>query len=90
MTTPSAAAEPNPSRRPDALRLATDLHSAENELRKLRGRVREAVDFVHDPAYDLAARQALAQRMGLPEPSRTLAVPAVPTRQQGHTVPAAH
>nr|WTB12147.1 hypothetical protein OG546_50220 [Streptomyces antimycoticus] len=72
MTTPTAPAEPNPMRRPDPLRLATDLHSAEDELRKVRGKLREAVDFVHDPAYDLAARQALARRMGIPEPSHTL------------------
>ncbi|MER8160033.1 hypothetical protein [Streptomyces sp. NPDC094472] len=86
MTTPTVAAEPVPMRRPDALRLASDLHSAEDELRKVRGKLREAVDFVHDPAYDLAARQALARRMGVPEPSCTLTVPAVVALQP---VPAA-
>ncbi|GAA3372371.1 hypothetical protein GCM10017744_103590 [Streptomyces antimycoticus] len=90
MTTTSAVAEPDPMRRPDALRLATDLRRAEDELRKVRGQLREAVDFVHDPTYDLAARQALARRMGVHEPSCTLTVPAAVAPQPvPNAVPAA-
>ena len=44
------------------------LQAAERELQTLRGRLATTVAFIHDPAYDLTARQALAQRLNLPEP----------------------
>lgn len=46
----------------------TALQAAENELQTLRRRLAQAVAFIHDPAYDLTARQALAQRLELPGP----------------------
>jgi hypothetical protein len=49
--------------------LLQDLRSAEDELARLRGRIREVAAFIHDGAYDLAARRALAQRLDLPEPA---------------------
>lgn len=45
------------------------LTKAEDELKALRQRVAQAVAFIHDPAYDRDARIALAQRLGLPEPT---------------------
>ncbi|MCC9708225.1 hypothetical protein E4N62_24975 [Streptomyces sp. MNU76] len=52
------------------LPLAGALRSAETELARLRGRIRTVAEFIHDEAYDLAARHALAQRLGLPAPSQ--------------------
>lgn len=52
------------------------LRSAENDLQRLRGRLRTVAEFIHDPAIDFAARHALAQRLGLPVPT-----PAPATRQ---------
>ncbi|WP_086797008.1 hypothetical protein [Streptomyces caniscabiei] len=46
-----------------------DLRSVENDLQRLRGRLRTVAEFIHDPAIDFAARQALAQRLGLPVPT---------------------
>ncbi|MDX3165985.1 hypothetical protein PV516_19545 [Streptomyces scabiei] len=57
--------------------LARELASAENELTRLRGIVAKTVGWIHNPIYDPAARCALAQHLGLPEPStRTAAVSA--------------
>ena len=83
MTTPSATATtaravPVPSPQQSyGLHLAADLRSAENELRHLRGQLRQATAFINDPAHDLAARRALAERLGLPEPSSVPALPRV-------------
>ncbi|MGW3563582.1 hypothetical protein ACWDSL_06715 [Streptomyces sp. NPDC000941] len=86
MTTPATtAAAAVHIRQPDVLRLATDLRSAEDDLQELRGKLRVAVDFVHDPAYDLDARQALASRMGIPEPSA--APPATRRRRDSEAEP---
>ncbi|MDG9709701.1 hypothetical protein [Streptomyces sp. DH10] len=46
-----------------------DLRSVENDLQKLRGRLRTVAEFIHDPAHDFAARHALALRLGLPVPT---------------------
>lgn len=46
-----------------------DLLSAENDLAILRGRIAIVATFIHNPAYDHTARQALAQALGLPEPT---------------------
>lgn len=46
-----------------------DLVSAENDLAVLRGRIAIVATFIHDPAYDDTARRALAQALGLPEPT---------------------
>ncbi|MGW7620804.1 hypothetical protein ACWGLG_34205 [Streptomyces antimycoticus] len=83
MTTPTTAAEPDPMRRPDVLRLATDLRSAEDELGTLRGQLREAVTFIHDPAYDIESRRALARCLGVHEPSDIPTVPATAAPHQG-------
>ncbi|WP_189268699.1 hypothetical protein [Streptomyces fuscichromogenes] len=48
-----------------------NLRSAENDLQRLRGRLRTVAEFIHDPAIDFAARHALAQRLGLPMPTPT-------------------
>ncbi|WP_331732416.1 hypothetical protein [Streptomyces sp. NBC_00989] len=50
------------------LPLGGALRSAETELARLRGRIRTVTDFIHDEVYDLDARRALAQRLGLPAP----------------------
>ncbi|MCX4231742.1 hypothetical protein [Streptomyces ortus] len=44
------------------------LRIAEDELQKLRGQLATAAGFIHDPAHDLSARQALAQLLKLPHP----------------------
>lgn len=49
--------------------LIRDLRSAEEDLQLLRGRLRKVAEFIHDPAFDLEARRALAQRLDLPAPS---------------------
>ncbi|MFJ8727714.1 hypothetical protein [Streptomyces sp. NPDC093269] len=49
-------------------RHASLLATAENDLAILRGRIALTVAFIHDPTHDHAARTALAQRLGLPEP----------------------
>lgn len=46
-----------------------DLRSVENDLQKLRGRIRTVAEFIHDPSIDFAARYALAQRLKLPVPT---------------------
>lgn len=46
-----------------------DLLSAENDLALLRGRIAIVATFIHNPAYDDTARRALAQALGLPEPT---------------------
>ncbi|MGW3383290.1 hypothetical protein ACWDCO_24280 [Streptomyces albogriseolus] len=48
----------------------SDLLSAENDLALLRGRIAIVTTFIHNPAYDDTARRALAQALGLPEPTR--------------------
>lgn len=47
------------------------LRIAEDELQKLRGHMRKIADFIQDDAFDDTARRALAQALGLPEPSHT-------------------
>ncbi|GHB03834.1 hypothetical protein GCM10010330_67700 [Streptomyces tendae] len=49
---------------------AAALHAAEDELAKLRRRVREVAAFLHDQAHDLPTRQALAQHLDLPVPNQ--------------------
>jgi hypothetical protein len=51
------------TRRPDAL------DAAENDLALLRGRLALVTTFIHNPAHDRAARQALARLLALPEPT---------------------
>ncbi|MCQ8833769.1 hypothetical protein [Streptomyces malaysiensis] len=63
MTSRSEAAGTTPLPQSIALR------SAENDLQRLRGRLRTVAEFIHDPAIDFAARHALAQRLGLPVPT---------------------
>ncbi|WP_329474190.1 hypothetical protein OIE75_41120 (plasmid) [Streptomyces sp. NBC_01723] len=46
-----------------------DLLSAENDLAVLRGRLALVATWIHNPTYDHTARQALAQALGLPEPT---------------------
>ncbi|GHB15403.1 hypothetical protein GCM10010330_81000 [Streptomyces tendae] len=43
--------------------------TAENDLALLRGRIAIVATFIHNPAYDDTARRALAQALGLPEPT---------------------
>ena len=45
------------------------LATAENDLAVLRSRIALVVGWIHDPAYDREARVALAQRLGLHEPT---------------------
>lgn len=47
------------------------LATAESDLAVLRSQIALTVAFIHDPAYDRDARIALAQRLGLPEPTPT-------------------
>ncbi|MEV6841093.1 hypothetical protein AB0N17_42575 [Streptomyces sp. NPDC051133] len=63
MTSRSEATDTTP------LPQSTALRAAENDLQKLRGRLRTVADFIHDPAHDFAARHALALRLGLPVPT---------------------
>jgi ribosomal protein S15P/S13E len=53
-----------------------DLLSAENDLALLRGRLALVTTFIHNHAYDDTARRALAQTLGLPEPT--------PEKTHGH------
>lgn len=50
---------------------APELRAAEDELQVLRGQLADAAAFINDPAYDIAARQNLASRLGLPGPRTT-------------------
>jgi hypothetical protein len=54
---------------PARLHLTRDLRRAEDELGELRSRISQVAAFINDGAYDLTARHALAQRLGLPEPN---------------------
>ncbi|MFD8839787.1 hypothetical protein [Streptomyces griseofuscus] len=45
------------------------LATAENDLAVLRARIALTVAFIHDPTWDRDARNALAKRLGLPEPA---------------------
>jgi hypothetical protein len=45
------------------------LATAENDLAVLRSRIALTVAFIHNPAHDRATREALAQTLGLPEPT---------------------
>lgn len=49
--------------------VADSLRSAENDLQHLREQMATVVRFIANPAYDDAARRALAHSLGLPEPS---------------------
>ncbi|MFG3157173.1 hypothetical protein ACGF7W_34645 [Streptomyces sp. NPDC048219] len=63
--------------------LAGDLANAEDELARLRGIVANTTAWIHDDAYDIAARRALAQRLKLPEPSpRTRSTDGAPDRHR--------
>jgi hypothetical protein len=44
------------------------LLAAENDLAILRVRLALVATFIHNPHYDITARTALAQALGLPEP----------------------
>ena len=57
------------------------LRSAETELARLRGRIRTVTEFIHDEAYDLDGRRALALSLGLPAPSQAL----MPANRNGAT-----
>ncbi len=46
------------------------LDSAETELALLRARIALIAAFIHNPTYDHTARQALAETLGLPHPTR--------------------
>lgn len=48
--------------------VADSLRSAENDLQHLRQQMATVAQFIANPAYDDAARRALAQSLGLPEP----------------------
>ena len=45
------------------------LATAENDLALLRGRIAIVTAFIHNPTYDNTARHALAQALGLPQPT---------------------
>ncbi|MFD7995574.1 hypothetical protein [Streptomyces mexicanus] len=45
------------------------LATAENDLAVLRGRIAIVAAWIHNDAFDDTARRALAQALGLPEPS---------------------
>lgn len=53
------------------------LRTAEDDLKVYRERAAKVAAFINDPAYDLTARQALAERLGLPGP-RTNEIGKVP------------
>ncbi|MGR3935208.1 hypothetical protein [Streptomyces sp. BRA346] len=74
MTSHSEATDTTPLPQSNALR------AAENDLQKLRGRLRTVAEFIHDQAHDFEARHALAQRLGLPVPA-----PAPAARQTKET-----
>jgi hypothetical protein len=61
---------------PQASTLARTLATAEDEIARYRRMIQEAASWIHDPAYDEAARVALARRLALPEP-RTAAAASV-------------
>ncbi|NUV54622.1 hypothetical protein G6W51_17220 [Streptomyces coelicolor] len=44
--------------------------TAENDLALLRGRIAIVAAWIHNDAYDDTARRALAQALGLPEPTQ--------------------
>lgn len=46
------------------------LLTAENDLALARGRLALVVTFIHNPAYDITARTALATALNLPAPTR--------------------
>lgn len=50
-------------------RHASLLATSEDDLAVLRARIALTAAFIHDPAVDRDARIALAQRLGLPEPT---------------------
>jgi hypothetical protein len=50
-------------------RHASLLATAENDLAVLRARIALTIAFIHDSAHAHAARTALAQALGLPEPA---------------------
>jgi hypothetical protein len=56
---------------PPASRTDTALRAAEDELACLRAFKALVAAFIHNPTHDPAARTALAQQLGLPEPHRT-------------------
>ena len=51
---------------PQQYRAALD--ASENELQRLRPIVAAAAAFINNPAYDITARRALAEQLGLPAP----------------------
>lgn len=50
--------------------LARDLRAAEDELAPARRLKANLAAFIHNPAYDLHFRTALAQAVGLPRPTK--------------------
>lgn len=52
------------ARRPDVMR------AAEDELKRLRGVIGTVARFINNPAYDPAARAALARDLQLPTPEK--------------------
>lgn len=50
---------------------ATALHGAEDDLARLRTALAQVTAWINNPNNDPAARSALAQHLGLPEPRRT-------------------
>ncbi|MFD8078168.1 hypothetical protein ACFV3E_36575 [Streptomyces sp. NPDC059718] len=55
-----------PSENPTVLK--ANLTSAESELAERREDRRKVAAFINNPVYDLAARQALAEDLGMPGP----------------------
>ncbi|MEU9703061.1 hypothetical protein [Streptomyces sp. NPDC047981] len=49
--------------------LAGALRTSEDEVQQLRARLALVTGWIHNPAYDLTARAALAHSLGLPEPA---------------------
>ncbi|MGW0334342.1 hypothetical protein ACWD0J_21145 [Streptomyces sp. NPDC003011] len=73
-SSPPAGSEQAPE--PRAAALARTLATAEDEIARYRRMFQDAASWINDPAYDAAARIALARRLGLPEP-RTAAAASV-------------
>jgi hypothetical protein len=57
------------------------LARAENDLAILRARLAIVARFIHNPTYDDTARRALAQALGLREPT---APKTAPEKTHGH------
>ncbi|MGW0948481.1 hypothetical protein ACWD4O_38825 [Streptomyces sp. NPDC002623] len=51
------------------------LATAEDDLALLRARLAIVATFIHNPAHDRAAREALAHDLGLPTPAQEKPTP---------------